>query len=205
MKKISRNTLWLLILVLILYSCQRDKTVSDNNEVSGSATAMLQPDGSVVTREPTEKELKSVNKFHQNMRQLDQKYPGPDIPRDAILYSVKSVDLGGNIHLQDGPTIRMEGLTCKPETARYIKGMFLDETDKAVFVMSANTQESSTPAYLWLADLSLMQDPELKGIVTGPSYTSLNDIALINGWCVPARTRSNKYYDRYVELEKFAP
>ncbi len=153
---------------------------------------------------------KAVNTLKQNMkthREINKRYPPPLGQAELSklkLYSVKSVSKQGVITLENGPDLILEGVKCSSANQGRITQFLYDEADKVSFIPSTNSKISPIPAYIWYEDLSLMQDPDFKDFVTGPSYPSLNESVIGSGWCTAERTAHNKYYERYRALEEFS-
>jgi hypothetical protein len=177
---------------------------ADKKEVSASATAERSSDGTIVSRPATTAEIEDLHQFRNRLKEIDRKYPGPQILKNAKLFRVTSVDNNGIITLEDGQRIRLEGMKCSPETPDYLRRLLLGDMDRVVYILSS-TSSDSPAAYIWHASLSLMNDPEMKKFVTGPSYSPLNESALTSGWCTPERSPSNAYNDRYEALSKISP
>lgn len=206
MKKSRRDSVHVfLILILALFiMIPTGFTHADNNRVSGSATSVLKCDGSAETREPTREEIESLDESIRKREEINRMYPGPDIPFDAPLLKVASIDNDGNITVEGGEVIKLEGIRCNPETVAYLRRMLLGDSDRIVYIPSSTKKEKPVPAYVWHASLSFMEDPELRDIIRGPSYAPINENALTSGWCVPIETAHHKYYERYVALSKMA-
>lgn len=173
--------------------------------VSGSAVAERHADGTITSRKPTSSEIIALEVSRNNLKEIDCKYPGPEIPKNAKLFQVISIDNKGTITLENGQRIRLEGMKCSPETPDYLRRLLMGDMDRVVYILSSSQKDDPAAAYIWYASLSLMNDPEMKEFITGPSYSVLNEAALTSGWCTPERSSSNAYNDRYEALSKIAP
>ena len=198
-----RTCKFLNILMMAVFFSMSIAFAEEKVTVSGSATAEKHPDGTVTTRKPTSSEINSLDDFRNKLKEIDRKYPGPEIPKTATLLKVTSVDDSGVISFENGQRIRMEGVNkCSPEVKIYLQKVLIGESDRAVYILSSSYNQIPAPAYVWHASLSMVNDPELKKYDLGPSYTALNETVLINGWCSPERSSSNAYNDRYAALSK---
>jgi hypothetical protein len=188
------------ISVGMVMACANNRT-----EVRGTAVAERSSDGTVTIRKPTSAEINALSEFDRQLKEINQKYPGPQLPAGAPLYKVTSVIDEGTIVLEDGQKIRMEGLECSSEGTIYLQRFLAGESDMVSYIASHSDGQNPIRAYVWHATLTLMNDPELKKYETGPAYSSLNEAALMSGWCSSKRSSSNTYNDRYEALSKIAP
>jgi hypothetical protein len=203
---ITRQACKVIISVSVVILCSASiVSATDKAQVSGSATAERNSDGTITSRPATAAEIADLQRFGKRLKEIDRKYPGPQIPKNAKLLRVTSVDNNGNITLENGQRIRLEGMKCSPETPDYLRKLLMGDMDRVVYILSSASNANPAGAYIWHASLSLMNDPELKGSITGPSYSPLNEGALTSGWCTPERSSSNAYNDRYGALSKIAP
>lgn len=178
---------------------------ADKNEVSASATAERSPDGTITSRPATTAEIEDLEQSWKRLKEIDRKYPGPQVPKNAKLLRVTSVDNNGSITLENGQRIRLEGMKCSSETPDYLRRLLMGDMDRVAYILSSKSNDNPAGAYIWHANLSMMNDPEMKKLITGPSYSPLNEGALTSGWCTPERSPSNTYNDRYEALAKIAP
>jgi len=193
------------LIITVTSFCIAIATADDRVTVSGSATAEKHADGTITSRNPTSSEANSLDALRSHLKEIDRKYPGPQIPKNAQLFRVTSVDKSGNITLENGQQIRLEGMKCSPETPDYLRRLLTGDMDRITYVLSSTSKDNPAGAYIWHASLSMMNDPEMKKYITSPSYSPLNEGALTSGWCTPERSSSNAYNDRYEELSKIAP
>ena len=190
-----------IILVTTLFGC--DNKVS--KQFSVCARAVLKSDGSDETRETTRKEMKEIDQLQKMKEEIDRTNPGPEIPFDAKLHKVISIDSDSNITIEGGQVIQLEGIKCFPGTSNYFRKLILGDSERIAFIPVLNQKGNNLiSAYVWHASLSLMNDPELKDIVNSPTYSPLNEVALTSRWCIPRETPHNKYFKRYVALSKLA-
>jgi hypothetical protein len=184
---------------------------SDNNaektKYSASATAIMKSDGAIETRDASKKEIARLEQSLERHNEIDKEYPGPmqyDEIRKLHLYEVQAVNMQGVISLKDGPDIILEGVKCEFKIQNYLAKLLSSEDDRIAFIPSNGKDMTPIPSYIWHADISLMKDPELKDFIKGPSYSALNETVLTSGWCVPEKTKTRKYYERYKALEEFS-
>ncbi len=180
-------------------------SADDKAKVSGSAAAERSSDGTISSRPATPEEIEDLHQLGRRLKEIDSKYPGPPIPKDAKLFRVTAVDNTGTITLENGQRIRLEGMKCSSETPDYLRRLLMGDLDRVAYIVSSKGQDSPASAYIWHASLSMMNDAEMKKFITGPSYSPLNEGALTSGWCTPERSSTNAYNDRYEALSKIAP
>ncbi len=204
MINIKACKIFISVFVAILF-CASIVSANDKVKVSGSAAAERSPDGTITSRPATTAEVERLEQFSKRLKEIDYKYPGPEIPKNAKLFRVTAIDNKGIITLENGQRIRLEGMKCSPETPDYLRRLLMGNMDRVVYNLSSTNGDNPAGAYIWHADLSLMNDPEMKKVITGPSYSPLNEGALTSGWCTPSRSSTNAYNDRYEALSKIAP
>jgi hypothetical protein len=192
-------------LLFFVFGCSEGN--KDDRDFSASATAIRKSDGTVEVRETSKSESKKLDQNMDRYKEIEKKYPTPwsfeEISK-LKLHKVKSVNNQGVITLEDGTTLIIEGVRCKPENLGYIAKLLSSDTERIAFIPSTNAEIRPTPAYIWSVSLVLMEDPELKDFVTTPSYSSLNESVITSGWCEAEQTENNKYYERYLALEEIA-
>ena len=137
----------LLLIVSILFNiimgCSNNRT-----EVCGTAVAERSCDGTVTIRKPTSSEIRALDDFDTNLKKLSRKYPGPQIPKDATLYKVTSVDGSGTIFLADGKKLQMEGLECLSQGAIYLQRFLTGESDRIAYIVSYSDGKNPIRAYI---------------------------------------------------------
>ncbi len=201
-KMVMMRPIFVLIVCIsvgMVMACSNKRT-----EVCGMAVAERSCDGTITIGKPTSAEINDLSDFDRNLKEINRKYPGPQMPVNATLYKVTSVIDEGTIVLEDGQKIRMEGLDCSSEGTIYLQRFLTGESDRVSYIAAYSDGQSPIRAYIWHATLTLMNDPELKKYGTGPAYSSLNEAALMSGWCSSKRSSSNAYNDRYEALSKIA-
>ncbi len=196
-----------LLFLLIICSFIGMEIACSHNRTEFYATVVTEGncDGVVTIRKPTSSEIGDLHNFDTNLKEIDRKYPAPQIPKNTTLYKVTSVDETGTIILEDGQKLQMEGLVCSSQGVIYLQRFLTGESDRISYVASYSDGQNPTRAYMWHVTLTLINDPELKKYVTGPAYSPLNEAALMSGWCSPKISSSNAYNDRYEALSKIAP
>ncbi len=193
------------LVTLGVFFCITTATAEDRVTVSGSATVEQHADGTIAARKPTSSETKSLDALRDYLKEIDRRYPGPQIPTNPNLLIVSSVDDTGTISLENGQRILIEGVKCSTQGIIYLRKHLTGESDRIVYDSSSSNNQDTLRAYIWHASLSLMSDPELKKYKMGPAYSSLNETVLTSGWCIPDKSASNAYNDRYDALSKIAP
>ena len=165
-------------------------------EISASATARVEKDGSVAIRHPTNDELSGVEASADKFAEVDRLYPGNDPPKGISLSKATEVLPPGVIKLSDGRTILLDGIHCSVDGIKNISHLALFDGVSIAFVPSSLNAPAPVPAQVWLVD------PPLSDSSFGPSYSPIAEVALANGWCSPSPTSTNKYNDRYEALAK---
>ncbi len=186
--------------------CGVHTAYADNQaEASGSTATGKNPDGANPIRKLTAAEISRLEQIRKTISEIDQKYPGPQIPKNAVIFKVTSVDGSGVMSLESGQKIIMEGVTCSPRGIIYLQKFITRESDRIVYAQVSSDGTSPVRAYIWRAQLSFTNDRETKKLSHGPVYSSLNETVLTSGWCLPVKSSTNAYKDRYEALSKIAP
>lgn len=182
------------IVTIILFSsgfvCSEVLSADNRATVSDSATAERMPDGSVTTRQATTTEINSLEYLHNSLNEINNKYPGPQLPTNAQKLKVSSVDSSGNLWLENGQQISMEGVKCTPQGITYLQKSLVGNTDRITYMPSSSNNQNPIRAYIWH--------------FFGDGYHQLNEGALTSGWCVPDKSAKHTYQDRYEALSKIA-
>jgi len=160
--------IFILVFVFILFGTGL-VAAADKKEISASATAERSSDGTISSRPATTAEIEDLEQSWKRFKEVDRKYPGPQIPKNAKLFRVTTVDNNGSITLENGQRIRLEGMKCSPETPDYLRRLLMGDMDRVVYILSSTNNNSPAGAYIWHASLSMMNDPEMKKFITGPS------------------------------------
>lgn len=200
----SKQAYKLFILLFVVSLVVRIAFAGDVSQKSATAVAEKKCDGAIASQQATTTEIKRMEEFRIRLQEVDRKYPGPEMPKNAKLFRVISIDNNGIISLENGRRIRLEGMKCSSKTPDYLRGLLMGDMDRVIYKPSSAKSDDPSAAYIWHADLSLMNDPEMKKFIRSPSYSLLNETALMSGWCTPERSSSNAYNDRYEALSKIA-
>jgi hypothetical protein len=189
------------ILPVVLFGC-------DNNNqktISASATSTTNKDGEIVVREATKKEISSLDNFQSKIKNINNEYPPPALPTNRQTYKVLSISNDGVFSLDGGIKVKMSGIVCNQQGVAFIKKFFSEKDEKLSFLATETSGDGDyTPAFIWQVDTSLMNDPKMKGIITGPSFSNMNDNVILNNWCEIDFENQSKYHQRYIALEKIS-
>ena len=189
------------ILPLVLFGCDNDI----QRTISASATSAINEDGEIIVRDATKNEISSLDNFRRKIEKIDRQYPPPTLPLNHETYKVLSISNDGVFNLNGGIKVKMSGIVCNQQGVVYIKKFFSEKDEKLAFLpMETSGDGDYTSAYVWQVDTSLMNDPEMKGIITGPSFSRMNDNVILNNWCELDFENQSKYHHRYISLEKIS-
>ncbi len=205
----------------ISFGCDEMETIS------ATAEAALHPDGTISTQ--TEVALNhETQKLFKERRIIEQQYPSIQTTSDAKLYDVTKVISGDIILLDDGTVLRLAGIKCPHEDDAEHNSYFTDyyyirltkvqeyvslsktylerlvKNEKVSFIEYSKVGDGSIIGCLWLVDFSLMNEPEMKEIITRPSYTCINEVILTSGWGVADSKLQHLYSEKYTKLQKMA-
>ena len=195
---------WLFVAVCasgILGGCSKPETSSAVGAPSALAVPGDSDSSSPIELRPTSKDIDEVKKVRLLLEQVDRKYPPPETPSiPPTLYGVVSVSADGTISLDNGSTIRLDGLKCSEEGNRLISRMLLGDPDSRIaFIHSPSSASTPKPVDIWLVDFSSDIDGKR---VSG--YSRVADAALINGWCKPVPASTGEIDPRYEAISDVA-
>jgi len=174
----------------------------NQEEISASVTATKSKKGEIITRTATKTELNSLSDFKNNIERINKKYPRPELPIKLKTFKVISISNNGIFHLENGDKVKMSGIICNAQGIRYVKKFYSNKYERLSFSspQAANSGEYVS-AYIWSVDTSFMHAPDAKDIITGPSYSGMNDTVILNNWCEIDFKDKSEYHKRYVALE----
>ncbi len=179
----------------------------DNNQpqtISASATATRNSEGKIVVRDATRSEEESIHTFHNRIMKINKQFPAPAIPFSQQTFEVRSITDDGIFILENDTIVKMSGIKCSPGGVHFIRKFFKEETERLAYKKEKISNDNVIESYIWEVDSSIMNDPEMKDIATGPSFSGINDTAILNNWCEIDPTSSSIYLQRYAELEKIS-
>jgi len=134
------------------------------------------------------------------LRELNRKYPNdPPFGKKAI-FKVEKVEVDGVIVLENMKKITLMGLNCNSEESVSFLSRFLQ--DKTVTFVEVSNSDLVNTGYLWVVDYSFLADPKLQEAVKGPSFSCLNEIALLSGWCEIDESSKHPLKKRFSKLQK---
>lgn len=180
--------------------CERN----DQKTISASTTASRNASGEVVFREATKYERDSIKRFHEEIQNINEIYPAPPTPLNKETFAVKSISENGVFILENNVQVKMSGIKCSPEGVKFLRKFFVDDTDRLAYQKEKQMKNGIVESYIWIVDSSMMNDPEMNGIITGPSFSGMNDTAILNNWCEIDSMSGSKYLSRYKALEKIS-
>lgn len=177
---------------------------NDPKTISASATASRNASGEVVVRDATQSEIDSVKRFHGKIQKINEMHPAPPAPLKGETFVVRSITEKGVFILENNVQVKMSGIKCGPEGVKFIRRYFDENTERLAYQKEKQLSNGVVESYIWLVDSSMMNDPEMKGTITGPSFSAMNDTAILNNWCEIESDGTSRYHLRYVALEKIS-
>lgn len=195
--------------------------------ISETVKAVLHDDGSVRIQTGVALDERTKMSFKRRLR-IDEQFPSKKPDSNSALHSVKNVISGDTVLLDDGTILRLAGIKCPHEddaehnsyfTEHYhirltkmqeyasLSKTYLErlvEAEKFSFIEHSKVDDGSIIGYLWLVDFSLINDFEMKEMITSPSYTCINETILTSGWGVTDSKLQHAYSKKYTELQKMA-
>jgi hypothetical protein len=190
----------LLIIALTGIGCESN----DPKTISTSATASKNTSGEFVVRDATQSEIDSVRRFHEKIQKINEMYPAPPAPLKGETFVVRAITEKGVFILENNLQVKMSGIKCRPSGVKFLRRFFEEDTERLAYQKENQLSNGVVESYIWLVDSSMMNDSEMKGAITGPSYSSMNDTAILNNWCEIESYGTSKFHSRYVALEKIS-
>lgn len=179
MSHIALRMLFSIICVGVV-ACSQSSPTSKTRDVAGSsasvrddtsvAVVVSDDHGKLVTRSPDRDELASVMKLDSALSAIDDKYPVKQPSADDPRFKVIQVDLPGVLRLQNGQTIKIDGVFCKQGGVEKISKKVIGGKRSIIYLLLQNKAAS-----IWI-----VHDDDQ---VEMQSFDSLNDDILLNHWC----------------------
>jgi hypothetical protein len=184
--------LLLIAAALTITACARDSERSKVRTIEASATASKDSDGHITTHEPTPSDLDDLKKGRALYDAIDAQFPKPSRPAGASRMKAKAVSPSGEIQLEDGRTLVMDGVTCSAEGAQYLGRLLTGPKDFIIFEPTGPSSSGVIPANVWVVD-------DLDGGGEGELFPA--DGAVTSGWCSAHKTQTSKLNQRFTALE----
>ncbi len=194
------HILILIFISIIVLSCKNDKPET----ISATAAGTRNVSGEIVVREATQEEKNSLERGIEQIQKVNKKYPAPPTPLNQETFGVISISEEGVFILENGLKIRMSGIKCNPTGISYLRKYFEEDTDRLAYLSEKTTSIGILDSYVWLVDSSLMNDPDMKESIIGPSYSGMNDTVILSNWCEIDRDNPSIYHPRYQALEEIS-
>jgi hypothetical protein len=184
------------MLAMALLGCERSPNTSDAEQMSASATATIDADGNVVTRESTAAELVKLSDVTKRMEAVNRQFPRPTPPSNVPLRKASRMLPTGDLVLENGSTVILDGVACTERGYEYLSRFFLDASASLVVVETGPAVSGKVPAEVWAVELSS----------SGTSTTFPIEAGISTGWCDAKRSPTSPHNDRFAALETaFAP
>jgi uncharacterized lipoprotein NlpE involved in copper resistance len=194
------NLIPVILIIITLLGCDNNETKT----LSASATAYKNAKGEVVVKEATQKEIDSLDDGLKMMKSINSKYPAPPTPLNKKTFAVKSITDNGIFILENNAHVSLSGIKCGPAGVHFIRKFFEEDTEKFAYQTENETSDGILESYAWQVDLSFMEDPDAKKYGFGPSFSSVNDMVILNNWCDIDSKSSSQYLSRYDALKKMS-
>lgn len=189
-----------IIATFTVHGCNNE----DPKTISASAAAVRNASGEIFVRDATQAELDSIDEFHENIQEIDKKYPAPSTPISQDTFAVKSITEEGVYILENNLRVKMSGIKCSSDSVFFLKKFFENENERLAYLKEKELYNGIIESYVWVVDSSMMNDPEMKKYINGPSFTSMNDIVILNNWCEIEPENISRFLSRYVALESIS-
>jgi hypothetical protein len=178
------------VVALLLVGCQQHEA-SQGSHVTATSTAVLNEEGNVRTRAPTQVEFAAVKASAEKLREIDRQFPRPAIPARISPAKATRMLPRAAIELTDGRAVRLDGIRCSPIGLKHLSRLILDPNVSLLVVPTGPASEQVVPAEVWTAET--LDD----GLVT---YSLPAESALTSGWCDVEPTATSRHNDRYAAL-----
>lgn len=226
---VIKTLLCLLILIFSIVNCSDSEEASSKSTMTVTATAngIRHSDGAI-TIDSDAKISPEMNERFEKRFEINKQYPAEHPPKEAKLYTVKKVISGDTILLNDGTSVRLVGVMAPNKTKmkfnaaisekfkvptqnihnyellsrEYLQRLLNEETIS--YVIHSKLENGQIAGYLWIVDDFLMKDPDLKGFITSPSYSCVNETVITSGWCFADKDSKHKLLEKYLILQDHA-
>jgi len=184
------------LLIFLLAACSAGCTQQRETELAASATAETLPDGSIQVRKSTALEQSRVEDDAAKIRALDARYPSAPTPLGAPTERVTQISVPGILQLDDGRTVRLDGVRCDSKAVDYLRRLLSGEGVSVVVMPSGENLGEPIPADVWSVSTIQLEEPKR----TSQSYSKPIETAITSGWCEVEATPTCKYNERYAAL-----
>ncbi len=164
---------------------------------SECATAEKSSDGAMQTKnvDCTAKELEDVNALDSKITSIDDRYPAPEPPLNALRLKAIGVAAPGLIRFRNAPTIRIDGIRCPQDGIERLSKKILAADAEVVISPDEPVVHGPLPAVVWLTYVKSAKEP-----AASEMFSSIADAALMNNWCEAEYSSTSKYNERYAAL-----
>jgi hypothetical protein len=186
-----KKGLTLLLCGALIVGCEKQHSI----EPTASATAEASEDGSISVRSSTPQEVARLQNDIAKREAVDARYPGMTAPKGAPSQRVTNIVVPGILTLDDGRTVKLDGVRCDSQAVGYLRRVLMRDGDSVVVIPTAESTGEPIPANVWS-----MAMIKLDGSVPSPSYSNPIETAITSGWCKVEATPTCKYNERYAAL-----
>jgi hypothetical protein len=177
------------VVAAMISACTKSQPVE--HEVSASAVAYATKDGSVKAKEATDAEIAAASSSHQELENLNKRYPLRDPPIDSEMHKVTGFLAPATFLLEDGKRVQIDGVACSEKGVSVISTAWIDENTHIAFFPASSIDASTVAAEVWIIDT----DATEQGRDT--SYQPAGHNFIGTGHCLPVFSQTNKLNERY--------
>lgn len=187
------TTLALVALAAGGYGCGNvHKNAESDTELTSTAT-VANVNGQTTKQPTSAAEIAEMNAVQAKLAAIDAKYPPPKFDPKGRLYRVIGVQPNGDIVIDSGAVLRMDGVECSPGGVANINRVLSDDSARVAFEATGGNA-TPIPAQVWIVDVASQSSPQ---------YSLIAETALTSGWCEP-KALAAAQHPRYVALSALA-
>lgn len=173
--------------------CGRTSNSSEREDVSrsASATATADASGNVSTRAPTADEMTRITDVRERAEAVNRQFPPGAAPKDIAPRKGSRMLPTGELVLDDGRSVILDGVSCSQKGYEYLSRFFLDPAANLLVVETGPAASGKVPAEVWLVE----------PLGTGTSTSFPVEAGISTGWCDAQRSATSPHNDRFAALE----
>jgi hypothetical protein len=171
--------------------CDRAPSEAEGVELSASATARIDADGKIVSEKPTADQLVRISDVTARTDAVNRRFPPGSPPADTLPSKGSRLLSTGELVLDDGRTLILDGVSCTQKGYEYLSRFFLEPNASLLVVETGPGVEGKVPAEVWVVE----------ALGSGTSTIFPVEVGISTGWCDAQRSPTSPHYGRFAALE----
>jgi hypothetical protein len=187
---LCRN-LAILFSMVATIGCDRAPSDTYGAETSASASATTDASGNIVSAKPTADQVVRISDVTARTNAVNLRFPPGSPPVDTPPNKGSRMLPTGELVLDDGRIITLDGVWCTRKGYEYLSRFFLEPSASLLVVETGSAAEGRVPAEVWV----------LESLGSGMSAFFPVEAGISTGWCDARRSDTSPHNDRFAALE----